>query len=53
MNKPEEAPEEVKIVADPTFEIISPHGLSIWTNPKTGKFAFSTLNFSSHSGLLG
>jgi hypothetical protein len=37
LSNPEEAAEEVKIVADPNFKITSPHGLNIWIDPKTGR----------------
>jgi hypothetical protein len=37
LNNTEKAVEEVKIVADPNFKLTSPHGLNIWTDPKTGR----------------
>jgi hypothetical protein len=35
-NHPDNAPEELKIVADKDYKLISPRGISIWTDPKTG-----------------
>lgn len=29
-------PKELRIIADKNYKLISPAGLGIWTNPKTG-----------------
>ena len=36
-NKPEDAAVELKIIADPSYKLVSPHGISIWTDSATGK----------------
>jgi arylesterase/paraoxonase len=36
-NRPDEAPREMTFNAAPKFKIISPHGISIWTEPVTGE----------------
>lgn len=43
-NHPKMAPQVLKIVADDKYKTINPHGISLWTDPKTGDVYLYVIN---------